>query len=116
MAVTVFDPFVAHAQIESLGYTVTDDWRAALSAEAAMRMGVVAAQNVVAGLARTLDPALVVNMAALREADPDDRATWGGDHFDMTPRRRWFEAYHKTAGYFTMMLAVGAVATGLSQY
>lgn len=49
-------------------------------------------------------------------ADPEDRSTWSGDHFDMTPRRRWFEAYHKTAGYFTLVLAVCAVATGLSQY
>jgi hypothetical protein len=51
-----------------------------------------------------------------RAADPEDRATWGGDHFDMTPRRRWFEAYHKTAGYFALFLALGAVATGLSQF
>ncbi len=49
-------------------------------------------------------------------ADPEDRATWGGDHFDMRPQRWWFEAYHKTAGYFTLVLALGAVATGLSQY
>ncbi|MCB2109533.1 MAG: hypothetical protein H6895_03585 [Defluviimonas sp.] len=49
-------------------------------------------------------------------ADPEDRATWGGDHFDMTPRRWWFEAYHKTAGYFALLLAFGAVATGLSQF
>ena len=46
---------------------------------------------------------------------PDDRSTWGGDHFDMTPQRVWFEAYHKTAGYFTVLLAFGAVATGLGQ-
>lgn len=49
-------------------------------------------------------------------ADPDDRATWGGDHFDMTPQRWWFEAYHKTAGYFAVILAFGAVTTGLSQF
>lgn len=49
-------------------------------------------------------------------ADPENRATWGGDHFDMTPRRRWFEAYHKTAGYFSLFFAGGAVATGLSQF
>lgn len=49
-------------------------------------------------------------------ADPDNRGTWGGDHFDMTPRRRWFEAYHKTAGYFTLFCAGGAVATGLAQF
>ncbi len=49
-------------------------------------------------------------------ADPEDRSTWGGDHFDMSPRRRWFEAYHKTAGYFAMAMAVAAVTTGLAQY
>jgi hypothetical protein len=49
-------------------------------------------------------------------ADPNDPKTWGGDHFDMTPRRRWFEAYHKTAGYFSLTLALGAVASGLMQY
>lgn len=49
-------------------------------------------------------------------SDPDDPNTWHGDHFDMTPRRRWFEAYHKTAGYFAVTLALGAVVTGLGQY
>ena len=48
--------------------------------------------------------------------DPDDPSTWRGDHFDMTPRRRWFEAYHKPGGYFALFLATGAVATGLMQY
>lgn len=50
------------------------------------------------------------------KADPDDPSTWHGDHFDMTPRRRKFEAYHKTAGYFAGFFAVGAVASGLMQY
>jgi hypothetical protein len=49
-------------------------------------------------------------------ADPDDRSTWGGDHFDMTPQRWWFEAWHKTTGYFALFIAGGAVATGLSQF
>ncbi len=49
-------------------------------------------------------------------ADPLDRATWGGDHFDMAPQRRWFEAYHKTAGYFLLFCAGGAIATGLAQF
>jgi len=49
-------------------------------------------------------------------ADPDDPSTWQGDHFDMTPRRQKFEAYHKTAGYFAGFFAVGAVASGLMQY
>jgi len=51
-----------------------------------------------------------------KDSDPDDPSTWRGDHYDMTPRRRWFEAYHKTAGYFTALLALGAVATGLMQF
>lgn len=50
------------------------------------------------------------------EADPDVRATWGGDHFDMTAQRWWFEAWHKTAGYFALFLAGGAVGTGLAQH
>lgn len=49
------------------------------------------------------------------EATHDDRATWGGDHFDMSPQRWWFEAYHKTGGYFVLFSAGGALATGLSQ-
>ena len=49
-------------------------------------------------------------------ADPDDPSTWHGDHFNMTPRRRIFEAYHKTAGYFTGFFAVGAVGSGLMQF
>ncbi|HET9717935.1 MAG TPA: cytochrome b561 domain-containing protein [Pseudolabrys sp.] len=50
------------------------------------------------------------------KADPNDPSTWRGDHFDMTPRRRKFEAYHKTAGYFAGFFAVGAMASGLMQY
>jgi uncharacterized membrane protein len=34
----------------------------------------------------------------------------------MTPRRRKFEAYHKTAGYFAGFFAIGAVASGLMQF
>ncbi len=49
-------------------------------------------------------------------SDPDDPSTWHGDHFDMTARRRWFEAYHKTGGYFALVLALGAVTSGLMQY
>jgi hypothetical protein len=49
-------------------------------------------------------------------ADPNDPTTWRGDHYDMTRRRRIFEAYHKTAGYFVYFFAAGAVATGLMQY
>jgi hypothetical protein len=49
-------------------------------------------------------------------SDPDDPTSWRGDHFDMTRQRRWFEAYHKTGGYFAMLLALGAVTTGLMQF
>lgn len=49
-------------------------------------------------------------------SDPDDPSTWRGDHYDMTPKRRWFEAYHKTGGYFAVLLAIGAVASGLMQF
>ncbi len=49
-------------------------------------------------------------------ADPEDRTTWSGDHFNMTPQRWWFEAYHKTAGYFALFCAGCAVATGLTQF
>lgn len=49
-------------------------------------------------------------------AVPDDPSTWFGDHYNMTPRRRRFEAYHKTAGYFSVFFAAGAVASGLMQY
>ena len=48
--------------------------------------------------------------------DPNNPATWRGDHYDMTPRRKRFEAYHKTMGYVTMFCAVGAIASGLTQY
>ena len=50
------------------------------------------------------------------QAKPDRPETWGGDHYDMTPRRRRFEAYHKTAGYFAGLFAVGAASSGLMQY
>ncbi|MCA8869228.1 MAG: hypothetical protein KDA67_11305 [Rhodobacteraceae bacterium] len=49
-------------------------------------------------------------------SDPDDPSTWRGDHFDMTPKRRLFEAYHKPGGYFSVFLAIGAVASGLVQF
>lgn len=48
--------------------------------------------------------------------DPDDPATWRGDHYDMTPRRQRFETFHKTMGVFTIFGAVGAIASGLAQY
>ena len=50
------------------------------------------------------------------KADPDDPSTHHGDHYSRTTRRRIFEAYHKTAGYFTLFCAVGAIGSGLMQY
>jgi len=50
------------------------------------------------------------------ESDPQDRSTWSGDHFDMTAKRRWFEVYHKTAGYIVIVMAVGTAASGLWQF
>jgi hypothetical protein len=49
-------------------------------------------------------------------ADPADPKTWWGDHYNMTPRRRIFEAYHKNMGYIAGFCAAGAVASGLMQY
>ena len=50
------------------------------------------------------------------KADPEDPSTHHGDHYSRTTRRRFFEAYHKTAGYFTLFCAVGAIGSGLMQY
>lgn len=49
-------------------------------------------------------------------AKPDDPKTWFGDHYNMTTRRRIFEAWHKNAGYFAAFCALAAVASGLMQY
>jgi hypothetical protein len=49
-------------------------------------------------------------------ADPAKPETWFGDHYNMTPRRRIFEAWHKNAGYFAAFCALAAVASGLMQY
>lgn len=49
-------------------------------------------------------------------ADPNDPSSWFGDHYNMTTRRRIFEAYHKNAGYFAGFCALAAVASGLTQY
>lgn len=49
-------------------------------------------------------------------ADINDPTTWQGDQYNHTRKRRLFEAYHKTSGYFTMLVAFGAVGSGLMQY
>lgn len=49
-------------------------------------------------------------------ADPNKPSTWFGDHYNMTLRRRIFEAYHKNSGYFAGFCALAAVASGLGHY
>jgi len=41
------------------------------------------------------------------------QATLRGDHYDMTPRRRLFERVHKSVGYLALLLAAGAILSGL---
>lgn len=36
-----------------------------------------------------------------------------GDHYDMTPHRRWFERVHKSLGWLALLAAVVTVALGL---
>ncbi|MCC6305127.1 MAG: 3-phosphoglycerate dehydrogenase [Rhodobacteraceae bacterium] len=62
------EPPPAGQPLLALDNVVLSPHSAALSAEAARRMGIVAAENVVAGLEGRLDPALVFNLRALREA------------------------------------------------
>ena len=40
-------------------------------------------------------------------------AAMAGDHFDMTPRRKAFEHWHKTAGWIALLLALLAIGSGL---
>lgn len=49
-------------------------------------------------------------------ADLNDPATWQGDQYNHSKKRRMFEAYHKTAGCFTLFCALGAVGSGLMQF
>ncbi len=46
-------------------------------------------------------------------ADPRDPATWRGDHYDMTPRRRAFEVWHKPVGWIVMGLAGVTILLGV---
>ena len=49
-------------------------------------------------------------------ATSGDPESYKGDHYNMTKRRRLFEAYHKTAGYVTGFFAFGAVGSGFMQF
>jgi hypothetical protein len=40
-------------------------------------------------------------------------ASMRGDHYDMTPRRRWFERLHKSIGWLALLLAVVVIGLGL---
>jgi hypothetical protein len=46
-------------------------------------------------------------------ADPGNPATWRGDHYDMTLRRRLFEGWHKVCGWWSILLAPVAALLGL---
>ena len=46
-------------------------------------------------------------------AAPQDPSTWRGDHYDMTRRRRAFEAWHKPAGWAGTVLAGVTILLGL---
>lgn len=45
-------------------------------------------------------------------ADPVRPETWRGDHYDMTPRRRLFERWHKVAGWIALGLSGLALLLG----
>lgn len=39
---------------------------------------------------------------------------WRGDHYDMTPRRVFFERVHKSVGYLTLAFSIIAILSGLA--
>lgn len=45
----------------------------------------------------------------------DPRGRMRGDHYDMTRRRRVFEAVHKSIGYVALLLSMAAVLSGMWQ-
>ncbi len=51
-----------------------------------------------------------------RGADRSRPETWRGDHYDMTARRRGFEAWHKTTGWVCIAAAPLVIVLGLQLY
>lgn len=49
-------------------------------------------------------------------ADLNKPASWNGDHYNMTPRRKWFESNHKIGGYFAAIFAIASFSSGLMQF
>ena len=45
--------------------------------------------------------------------DPQPGGSLGGDHYAMTPRRRAFEATHKSVGYAALLLSIATILSGL---
>lgn len=45
--------------------------------------------------------------------DPQRDGSLDGDHYSMTPRRRAFEAIHKSVGYTTLLLSIATILSGL---
>ena len=50
---------------------------------------------------------------APRLSNNGDLVDLHGDHYNMTPRRYWFERIHKSAGYTALLIAQLAMLTGL---
>jgi hypothetical protein len=44
---------------------------------------------------------------------PAPDGSFRGDHYDMTPRRHFFESFHKLFGYLALVMMTGAIGTGL---
>ena len=50
------------------------------------------------------------------DTSPAQEAAWRGDHYDMTPRRVLFEAWHKRAGWFVLAAAGVTILLGLDLF
>lgn len=45
--------------------------------------------------------------------EPQPDGSFHGDHYSMTPRRLVFEVVHKSGGYLALLVAAGAIVSGL---